>query len=40
MEFIKVLRAKNKIRKVLNKRSNPEIYRYLPKEQKIILIMS
>ena len=36
-EFIKVLRAKNKIRKVLNKRLNPETYRYLQnkKENKI-----
>ena len=39
-ESIKVLGAKNKIRKVLNKRLSPEIYRYLQKKRKIILIMS
>ena len=30
-EFIKVVRAKIKIKKVLNKRLNPEIYRYFQK---------
>ena len=30
-EFIKVVRAKNKIKKGLNKRLNPEIYTYLQK---------
>ena len=31
-EFIKVVRAKNKIKKVLNKCLNPEIYTYLQKK--------
>ena len=35
-EFMKVLSVENKIKKVLNARLNPEIYRYLQKRLKII----
>ena len=34
-KFIKVLRAKYKIKKTLNERLNPEIYRYLQKKHEI-----
>ena len=36
-EFIKAVRAKTKIKKVLNKRLNPEIYTYLQKKERINL---